>query len=575
MRKKTDHYYLFGAFRLDPDECRLQKDGLVVPLTPKTLAMLLMLVRNHGSLVEKGELLQELWPDTFVEESNLTFNISVLRKALGETAHTPSYIETVPKRGYRFVAHVREVRTEREIKSLAVLPFADLSQHESGEYFADGIQDALISELAHISSLRVISRTTSVQYKPAQQSLPAFARDLQLDFAVEGSVLLEGDRVRINIRLLDAINDSQLWAQSYDRQLRDVLAVQSELAASIARLMEVELTPAEETRLRHRRTRSIDPEAHAAYLKGRFYWHQFFTEAGMKTAIEYFQRAIQLEPEYARAWAYLSACFTAMGVQSMLQRAEAEPQAKRAAQHAVACDPFSAEAHTSLAATYLFFDWNWPAVEHAIRTALELNPNGEGHGLFTHYALARGWCDQAIIAQRRALDLDPMSATMNTDLIWTYLLSREYTRALELGQSTERVKFNYPLTHMYVGEAYLCIGEHAKAIAEIQQAVAAADDEPAPFLAMLGYAYAVAGKKKAAEEILVRVEDVSRRRYVASYDWAVLHAGSGESESALQRLEQAVDAREPRVIWLKVEPLFDRVRNDDRFQRLIHGLQLD
>lgn len=575
MRRRTDHYYLFGSFRLDPDECRLQKDGLVVPLAPKSLAMLLMLVRNHGSLVEKDELLRTLWPDTFVEESNLTFNISVLRKALGETAHTPSCIETVPKRGYRFVAHVKEVRTESDVKSLAVLPFASLSQHELGEYFADGIQDALISELAHISSLRVISRTTSSHYQAERQSLPAFARNLQLDFAVEGSVLLDADRARINIRLVDAINDSQLWAQSYDRQLRDVLAVQSELATSIARLLEVELTPAEEKRLRNRRRRSIDPQAYAAYLKGRYYWHQFFTEAGMKAAIDYFQRAIELEPEYARAWAYLSACFTAMGVQSMLAPAEAEPQAKRAAQHAVECDPFSAEAHTSLAATHLFFDWNWPAAEHAIGTAIELNPNGEGHGLFTHYALARGWCDQAVIAQRRALDLDPMSATMNTDLIWAYLLSRDYARALELGQSAERMKFNCPLTHMYVGEAYLCVGESAKAIAEIEQAVPAGEYTPAPFLAMLGYAYAVAGKKKAAKEIRTRVEDLSRCQYVAAYDWAVLHAGSGDDERALQRLEQAVDAREPRVIWLKVEPVFDCVRNDDRFQRLIQPLQLD
>ena len=564
---------MFGPFRLDPDECRLQKDGLVVPLTPKAMAMLLMLVRSHGNLVEKDELLQKLWPETFVEESNLTFNISVLRKALGETAQTPSYIETVTKRGYRFVAQVKEVRNESEVKSVAVLPLANLGQHESAEYLADGIQDALISELAHITSLRVISRTTSSHYKTARQSLPVFARHLQLDYAIEGSVLLEGDRVRINVRLVDAINDSQLWAQTYDRHLRDVLAVQSELAASVARLIEVELTPAEKTRLR--RTRSIDPEAYAAYLKGRYYWHQFFTEAGMKTAIGYFQRAIQLEPDYAPVWAYLSACFTAMAVQSMLPPAEAEPQAKRAAERAVACDPFSAEAHISLAATHLFFDWNWPAVEHAIRTAIELNPNGEAHGLFTHYALARGWCDQAIIAQRRALDLDPMSATMNTDLIWAYLLARDYTKALELGQSAERVKFNCPLTHMYVGQAYLCVGEYAKAMAEIEQAVPRAEDEPAPLLAMLGYASAVAGKTEAADEISKRMEDLSGRRYVASYDWAVLHAGAGASEVALQRLEQAVDAKEPRVIWLKVEPAFDGVRNDDRFQRLVHRLQLD
>ena len=573
MRRKTEHFYLFGAFRLDPDECRLQREGLVVPLAPKTLAMLLMLVRNHGSLVAKEELLQELWPDTFVEESNLTFNVSVLRKALGETAHTASYIETVPKRGYRFVAQVKEVRTESQVKSLAVLPFTNLSQHESGEYFAHGMQDALISELAHISSLRVISRTTSSHYKTTQESLTAFARDLQLDFAVEGSVLIEDDRLRIQVRLVDAINDRQLWAQSYDRYLPDVLTVQSDLAASIARLIEVELTPAEEERLRSART--IDPDAYAAYLKARYYWHQFFTEAGMKTALVHLQRALDLEPRYAPAWAYLSACFTAMGVQSMLPPSEAEPPARSAAHQAVECDPLSSEAHLCLAAQYLFFDWNWPAFEHAIQTSIHLNPNGEGHGLFAHYALARGWCDQAIVAQRRALDLDPMSATMNTDLIWAYLLDHDFTKALELGQSAERKTFDCPLTHMYVGEAYLCVGEYEKGIAEIEQVVPPSEDQSAPLLAILGYAYGIAGRKPAADEIVRRMERLSSRRYVAAYDWAVLHAGSGEPDAVLQRLEQAVDAGEPRVIWLKVEPVFDRVRNDGRFLRLVDRLRLD
>jgi tetratricopeptide (TPR) repeat protein len=265
-----------------------------------------------------------------------------------------------------------------------------------------------------------------------------------------------------------------------------------------------------------------------------------------------------------------------MGVQSMLPPAEAESPAKSAAQQAVECDPLSAEAHTSLAASHLFFDWNWPAFERAIRTSLQLNTNGEAHGLFAHYALARGWCDQAIVAQRRALDLDPMSATMNTDLIWAYLLSHDYKKALELGRSTERMTFDYPLTHMYVGEAYLGVGEYEKGIAEIEQVVSPSEeDQSAPLLAILGYAYGIAGRTPAAEEIFRRMEDLSRGGYVAAYDWAVLHAGSGEPDAVLQRLERAVDAGEPRVIWLKVEPVFDRVRNDVRFRRLIDRLQLD
>ena len=573
MRRRTEHYYLFGPFRLDPEEYRLQKDGLVVPLTPKNLAMLLMLVRSNGNLVEKDQLIQELWPDTFVEESNLTFNISVIRKALGDTVQTPRYIETVPKRGYRFLPSVEEVRTESQIKSIAVLPFVNMSGQEAVDYLADGIHEALISELAHISSLRVISRTSSMQYKSGKQSLAAFARSLQLDFAIEGSVLVEGSRVRINVRLIDAVNDAQLWAQSYDRSLRDVLSVQAEVAGSIVQRIELKLTPAQETRLRD--IRSIDPEAHAAYLKGRYYWHQFFTEAGMKTAIEYFREAIELQPNYAEAWAYLSACFAAMAVQSMLPPAQAEAEGQPAAKRALELAPLSAEAHTIVAAYYLFFDWNWLGAERAIRKAIELSPSCEAHGLFAHYALARGWCEEAIYWQRRALDLDPMSATMNTDLVWAYLLSRDYARAVELGASAVSMKFSYPLTHLYLGQAYLCIGEYEKGIKEIEKTVSTGEESSGNFIAMLGYAYGVARKKTAVREMFRRMEALSARRYVASYDWAVLHAGSGETDSAIRRLTQAVDEREPRVIWLKVEPALESIRTDRRVQGLLHRLGLD
>lgn len=573
MRRRTENYYLFGPFRLDPDEYRLQKDGLVVPLAPKTLSMLVILVRDNGNLVEKDRLIRELWPDTFVEESNLTFNISVIRKALGDTAQTPRYIETVPKRGYRFVASVEEVRTESQIRSLAVLPFVNMSEQEEGEYFADGIQEALISELAHIISLRVISRTSSRQYNRAKHSLSDFARALQLDLAVEGSVLLEGNRVRINVRLIDAVNDTQLWAQSYDRLLRDVLDVQSEVAESIAQRIELKLTPSQQSRLRN--TRAIDPEAHAAYLKGRYYWHQFFTEAGMKKAIDYLRHAIELEPDYAPAWAYLSACFTAMGVQAMLPPEQAQAEAKPAAERALALAPLSAEAHGIMAANCLFFDWNWPATEGAIRRAIELNPSCEAHGLFAHYALARGWCEQAIVSQRRALDLDPMSATMNTDLVWVHLLCRDYGKAIELGLGAESKQFNYPLMHFYLGQAYLCIGKYREGIEQIEKMVAPGEDASGPFLAILGHAYGVAGKKSSSKEILTRMEELSRRSYVASYDWAVLHAGLAEKEAALQRLKKAVDEREPRVIWLKLEPAFEGFRKENRFQDLIRRLELD
>jgi TolB-like protein len=574
MRTQREHYYVFGPFRLEPEECRLQRDGLLVPLTPKAFAMLLLLVRNSGSLVKKEFLMQELWPDAFVEEANLTFTMSVIRKALGESARTASYIETLPKRGYRFTAPVREVRAERQVKSLAVLPFVNLSPVEGSQYFADGMQDALIAELAQIGSLRVISRTSSLQQRSAARPLPAFARALQLDVVVEGSVLLEGDRVHISVRLIDALHDQHLWAQNYEPQLREVLSWQSEVARSIAQQIEVTVTPREDARLRH--VDSVNPEAHAAYLRGLYYWHQSFTETAFRTAIAQLRHATDLEPGYARAWSGMANCFSAMAVQSMVPPREGATEAKYAAEKALALDPLLAEAHVSMAAIDLFFEWNWPSAERGLKTASHLSPSySPAHGLFTHYAAARGWGEHAIASARRALDLDPMSPVANVDLAWAYLLMRDYPRALDQSLSILDMEVNFPLARVYIGQVYQCMGKHEMAIQQMEKAMVADGDAPAPILAMLGCAYGLAGKTGAARDVLHRMEELANRCYVSPYDWAVLHTGLGEQDEAMRCLRQALKERSPRVIWLNVEPAFDSLRRDRRFEGLVRRLGLE
>ena len=574
MRTQREHYYLFGHFRLEPEEGRLQRDGLLVPLTPKAFAMLLVLVRNSGQLVEKEFLMQELWPDAFVEEANLTFTISVIRKALGESARTARCIETVPKRGYRFTAAVREVHAEHHVKSLAVLPFVNVSEGDESRYFADGMQDALIAELAQIRSLRVISRTSAMQYRSATRPLPAIARALQLDVVVEGSVLLEGDRARISVRLIDAPNDQHLWAQTYERHRRDVLSWQSEVARSIAQQIAVAVTPREDARLRQ--VHSVDPEAHAAYVRGRYYWHQSFTEAAFTTAIAHFRRATELEPGYARAWSGMADCFGAMAVQSMLPPKEGASEAKHAAEQALALDPSLAEAHNSMAGIQLFFEWNWASAERALRSAMELSPShSQAHSLFTHYAVARGWAEHAIESARRALDLDPMSPVANVDLAWAYLLMRDYPKALEQSLSILDMKVNFPLARIYLGQVYQCMGKHEAAIQEMEAALPSDGGASAPILAMLGYAYGLAGRSGAARDVLRRMDEMARRCYVSPYDRAVLHTGLGEKHEALRCLRQALTERSPRVIWLNVEPVFDSLRGNRHFQNIVRRLVLE
>jgi DNA-binding winged helix-turn-helix (wHTH) protein/tetratricopeptide (TPR) repeat protein len=573
MKTQRETYFEFGPFRLEPGEGRLTRDGLIVPLTPKAFEMLLVLVRGGGSLVDKDLLLQTLWPDAFVEETNLTFTISVIRKALGESARTARYIATVPKRGYRFTAPVREVHAERQLKSLAVLPFVPLSRDDDSRFFADGMQEALIAELAQIRSLRVISRTSSVHDRRGTRPLADFARALQLDVVVEGSVLLDGDRARIGVRLIDAVGDRHLWAQHYERHLREVASWPAEVAKCIAQEIEVTLTAREHARLGA--VYAVDPEAHIAYLLGRYYWHHFFTEAAFKTAIGHFRRATDRDPGYAPAWSGLADCFAAMTVQSMVPPDHGAAEARRAASTALALDPSLPDAQISMAGVHLFFDWKWTAAEAALKSALDLSPSASlAHGLFTHYAVARGWATHAIASARRALDLDPVSPVANVDLAWAYLLTGDYPRALDQCLSILDKDVTFPLARIYLSQVHQCMGNAAAAIEEMEKAVPAAGEAPAPGLAMLGYAYGIAGATGAARDVARRMEDLRRACYVSDYDWAVLHTGLGEHDRAEEHLRRALQERSPRMIWIELEPAFGPLRRRRSFQAIVRQLGL-
>ena len=346
------------------------------------------------------------------------------------------------------------------------------------------------------------------------------------------------------------------------------------MARSIAQQIEVTFTPREDARLSQ--VHSVDPEAHAAYLRGRYYWHQSFTEAAFKTAIAHFRRATDLDPGYARAWSGMADCFGAMAVQSMLPPKEGASEAKHAAEKALALDPSLAEAHTSRAGVQLFFEWNWASAERALRSAMELSPSHSmAHALFTHYAAARGWAEHAIASARRALDLDPMSPVANVDLAWAYLLMRDYPKALEQCLSILDMKVNFPLARVYLSQVHQCLGNHEAAIQEIEKALPSNGDAPAPILAMLGYAYGLAGRSEAARDVLRGIDELARRCYVSPYDRAVLHTGLREKHEALRCLRQALTERSPRMIWLNVEPAFDSLRGDRQFQNIVRRLGLE
>ncbi|HSE97310.1 MAG TPA: winged helix-turn-helix domain-containing protein, partial [Blastocatellia bacterium] len=488
MSKQAKPLYEFGPFRLDASERLLLRDGDPVLLTPKAFDTLLALVENSGHVVEKDELMERVWPDTVVEESTLTQNISTLRKALGERSSEQRYIETVPKHGYRFVASVREVgdgnadliveeRTrshvliEREqetdaldaeaspesasmekpfgkakrvlkwrvslvvlagcaavaiiaiilllktskdqpstsavVTSIAVLPLENLSGDPAQEYFADGMTEAIINNLARIRALKVISRASVMRYKGSQKPLPEIARELNVDAVITGSVQRSGERLRVTAQLIHAGTDTHLWARDYERDLTDVLKLQGEVARTVADEVRIQVTAEERERLAS--ARSADPQAIEAYLLGRHHFNKG-NEEGWKKAIEYFERATQIAPDYAAAYAGLSNAWQQRGGFGAAGFKEVEPPARVAALKAVELDEQLAEAHISLANIKFLYEWDWTGAEQKLRRALELDPGSLlAHTYYGHLLMFLGRHDEAIREGQIAVQLDPVS----------------------------------------------------------------------------------------------------------------------------------------------------------------------
>ncbi|HEX7961164.1 MAG TPA: winged helix-turn-helix domain-containing protein, partial [Terriglobales bacterium] len=430
--KQEKHLYEFGPFRIDQRERLLRRGADVIPLAPKAIETLLVLASSGGRVVEKEELIKRVWPDTFVEEGGLARNISLLRRVLGEGPNDPQYIETVPRRGYRFVAHVS--KTGEEIgssRSLAVLPLANLSPDSAQDFFADGMTDELISYLMNIEALRVSSRTSVMAYKGVSRPLRQIARELDVSWIVEGTVLHFGDRVRIAARLIEAATERQVWTETYEKDMRDVLALQSEVASDIARAIRVKLSSPEKARLSQ--SRPVDPEAYQDYLRGRYFWNNRTTE-GLKRAREYFRQAIEKDPTYAPAYSGLADAYAMLGSTGydVMPPKEAMPLAKAAAINALRLDDSLAEAHAALGYVTLVYDWDWPAAEQELRRAIELNPGyATAHQWTGELMMALNRPDDATKAFKRALNLDPLSIPCNLGLGWSYYFSCKDDLAIE------------------------------------------------------------------------------------------------------------------------------------------------
>jgi len=633
--QQPDGRLRFGVFEVDLRAGELHKHGLRIRLQEQPFQLLALLLERPGQVVTREELQKKLWPaDTFIDfDHGLNKAVNKIRDALGDSAESPRYVETVARRGYRFLAEVKTAepaplrspepalpplaaespdrsdlvdtpalsnrllpsiawkisafvvlallaafaawkihsrnRPASAIHSLAVLPLESLSNDASQDYFADGMTDELISDLGQISALRVISRTSVMAYKHARKPLPQIARELNVDAIVEGTVLRSGDQVRITAQLIDAAADKHLWSQSYEGELKDTLALQNQVARAIADQIRINLNPQEQAALKSAKV--VNPEAYESYLKGRYFWNKR-TPDSLKVALAYFSQAIDEDPTYAQAYSGSADTYALLGdwQYGVMTPRQGLPKAKAAAIKALELDGTLSEAHNSLAFCFDAFDWDLESAGKEFQRSIELNPGyATAHHWYAWHLSLLGRYDEAIEEMRKAKSLDPLSLIINADLAELLVIARSYDESIVQSRKTIEMDPNFALAHNQLAQAYLQKQMNAEAIAELQKAVGLSAGCPT-CIANLARAYAASGRTSDAVKLLSDLKNHSNGGYSDAAEVSMVYAALGDKDQAMHWLEIGYEQRfNPGVL---LRPGFDPLRSDPRFQDLVHRI---
>ena len=628
--------YQFGPFHLDTGEQTLSREGKPVALTGKAFQTLRVLVENSGHTVTKDDLLSKVWPDTFVEELTLAQNISTLRKALGDDKSDSKYIQTVPRRGYRFVAPViqldesqaqaptnipatekqlhsddtadvparrqewqnsrlrwaialvglsvlavavgiylsraktRNVDPGTQVKSIAVLPFQPLTGGDGDEALQLGMADALITKLSNIKQIVVRPTSSILKYSNTTQDPVVAGREQMVDSLLEGKVQRSGERIRVTVQLIRVSDGKPLWAETFDETFTNIFAVQDSISQQVAHRLVAQLTGEEQRQLAKRYTDNT--EAYQLYLKGRFFWNKF-DEDGLNKAIDYFKQAIAIDPNYALAYTGLSVSYNVQGAIGVLPPVQTWTDARWTAEKAVALDDSLAEGHSALGAVKLLYEWDWPAADRELKRAIELNPNNaEAHELSGYYYWVTGQLDTAIAELRRAQELAPLSAIITLDVAQALYYQGRYDEALEMSLKARELDPDFPPPLFLPGQAYERKGMYAKAITECESVIEKYGRQP-QFLATLGFAYGASGKRREAEGIVNEMETSWRRHYFSPVNIALVHTALGNKDRAFFWLTKGVEARDPQMIWVRIEPQFESIHVDPRLQALFRRME--
>ncbi len=623
----------FGSFEANVRAGELRKRGLKVRLQDQPFQILVMLLERPGELVTRREIHQKLWPaDTFVDfDHGLNNAMNRLREALGDSAETPRFIETLPRKGYRFIALVtgdgqlaeaeypaaatpvvetgpidprssarprflvtilvsclalalagmmylgwRRMRAVRpspssEYVMLAVLPFQNLSGDPSQDYFSDGLTEEMIGQLGALSpdQLGVIARTTTMAYKHTSKSVKQIGSELGVGYVLESSVRRDGSQIRISVQLIRVHDQVHVWARSYDRHISHSIELQKEVAQAVAEQIDVKLSPAYSGPTN---PHPVDSEANEAYLRGRYFWNQF-TPEGYRKAITYFEKAIERDSNFAEAYSGLADSYHFLVVTDSIPTSDGNPKGLAAARRAVSLGGNLAESHASLAVALGRSEWNWSGAEDEYKRAIALNPSySMAHRFYASNLGITGHHHEAWQQINEAMRLDPLSLPNNAEVVRTLYYARNYDQAIWQGQKALQLDPNYARTHFWLGRVYSQKGMHGEAIVASGKILAAMPDSTLG-LTEMAYSLAVAGRRKEALQILRRLEERSVRTFVPAYNLAVINIALDDKETAMKYMQQAYENRDWAMLVLAEEPRLDPLRKDPRFQEILAKLK--
>jgi TolB-like protein/DNA-binding winged helix-turn-helix (wHTH) protein/Tfp pilus assembly protein PilF len=615
----------FGIFEVDLQAGELRRRGLKVQLQQQPFQILAMLLECPGEVVTREEIQKRLWPtDTFVDfDRGLNRATNRLRESIGDEAGNPRFIETLPRRGYRFIGHIEKldggrntaelvsgqddaVFTNRRrhlpsfgrarprigfaiaiiilgllalaawffflrprdgaIQSVAVLPFINASADSNAEYLSDGITESLINNLSQLPNLRVMARSTVFRYKGKDIDPQKIGNDLHVQAVLSGRLLQQGNVLVIQAELMDVKTGTQVWGGQFNRSVEDVLALQYDLSSEMAEKLRLKLTGDEKQRLAKRYTE--DAEAYQFYLKGRYYWNKRSPE-GTRKAVSYFQQAIDKDPSYALAYAGLADAYTYLSFFNLAPPRDAMPRAKAAAMKALEIDEHLAEAHISLGYISFAYDWDWSAAGKHFDQALALNPTlTRTHNFYPLYLSSRGMAQQALAVAKAALDLDPASPSVSHYLALQLYMARQFDQAIEQCHKTLDLDPNFAIAYQVLGQAYLAEGMNREAEPVLEK-YSALSQGGADSLALLGYSHARLGERNQALRTIEELKATSKKSYVPAFYFAMIYAALEDKDQAFMQLEKGYDERFTRFAYLKLEALWDPLRSDERFSDLV------